>query len=431
MTRALPALALALVLAIDCTRPATANASRFLPSASAIRRAIPVTAWKAPNTPESQLFQYNFSNSPDGAEPTGDLIYVNGAIYGTTSTGGYDAGWGGNGTVFRLPINGKHESVLYSFKGGPDGAAPFGGLIYVNGTFYGSTNQGGGSPACSNGCGTVFALSPTGQETVLYRFRGGSDGALPLGNLLFANGALYGTTIGGGIYGPNCLAEGCGTIYRVSLNGSETVLHRFQGTTDGAGPAAGLINVNGTFYGTTYGTPTGLTSTIFTVTPSGVERVIYHFGDWAWQTIPKTGAIPTASLTYLNGLLYGTTTMGGLYDNGCVYSVAPNGVEHVVYSFTGKSDGANPQSDLIVLNGMLYGTAQMGGIKAAGTEFGVVFEVSPSGGERVVHAFDGPNGAQPIGGVLLVDGHLFGTTYQGGPPACGGPGCGTLFAVAP
>jgi len=161
------------------------------------------------------------------------LLDVGGTLYGTTY-------WGGatdNGTVFSVTPSGA-ESVIYSFKGGSDGGNPSAGLISVGGTLYGTTY---GNPAIGNG--TVFSVTPSGTETVLYSFKGGSDGAGPRAGLLEFNGLLYGTTLGGG--------NGNGTVFNVTLAGTETVVHSFQGGSDGKDPQAALINVHGTLYGTT------------------------------------------------------------------------------------------------------------------------------------------------------------------------------------
>src|SRR5436190_2003791 len=94
-------------------------------------------------------------------------------------------------------------TTLYSFTGS-DGARPYAGLIAdASGNLYGTTDNGGAS-----GYGTVFKVTPTGTETVLYSFTGGSDGAYPLAGLIAdASGNLYGTTYLGG-------ANGYGTVFK-------------------------------------------------------------------------------------------------------------------------------------------------------------------------------------------------------------------------
>jgi len=132
-------------------------------------------------------------------------------------------------------------SVLYSFEGGNDGRDPHAGLLNVNGTIYGTTEYGGGP--CHRRCpsGTVFAITKSGAETVLHSFKSGSgDGKDPRAGLIEVDGTLYGTTLLGGA---SCY---CGTVFKVTPSGAETVLHRFAGEPDGASPDAGLLNVTGT-----------------------------------------------------------------------------------------------------------------------------------------------------------------------------------------
>jgi uncharacterized repeat protein (TIGR03803 family) len=201
---------------------------------------------------------------PDGAGPTGGVIMdAAGNLYGTAGGGGAFS----QGVVFRLDPSGN-ETVLYSFKGGSDGDGPTSRLIMdTAGNLYGTTVVGGGSDTsgtCNSqttvsGCGTVFKLDPSGNETVLYSFKGGSDGALPFqlgdGRLVRdAAGNLYGTTLEGGsgpCTGRNQVVVGCGTVFKLDPAGNETVLYSFTGASDGAFPYAGLVmDPAGNLYGT-------------------------------------------------------------------------------------------------------------------------------------------------------------------------------------
>jgi len=166
---------------------------------------------------------YKFAGRPaDGGYPQGDLIDVNGTLYGTTAFGGSSSGCGSIitcGTVFSVTTAGK-EKVLYSFTGGSDGATPLAGLINVNGTLYGTTAFGGGSVFCDGGigCGTIFSVTTTGAEQVLHTFAGGSaDGANPLADLIDVKGTLYGTTeCGGPKCGQSGSLHGCGTVFALT-----------------------------------------------------------------------------------------------------------------------------------------------------------------------------------------------------------------------
>ncbi len=189
-------------------------------------------------------------SNADGGYPTGSLLYRRGELYGTTQLGGSSACFTGEsigcGTVFRVSTSGT-EKILYRFKDGTDGGFPDAGLINVNGTLYGMTS--GASASCTgSGCGTVFSLSTSGTLKTLYTFGGGADGAGPFGNLTDVNGVLYGTTTAGG--GSGC-GSGCGTIFKVSTQSTEHVLYRFTGSPDGADPQTTLADVNGVLYGAT------------------------------------------------------------------------------------------------------------------------------------------------------------------------------------
>ncbi|HEX3663850.1 MAG TPA: choice-of-anchor tandem repeat GloVer-containing protein [Rhizomicrobium sp.] len=154
---------------------------------------------------------YAFSGGTDGANPSGGLIRDNaGNLYGTTVNGG--SGWG---IVFRLASDGT-ETTLYTFKGGSDGAVPTGGLIQDKvGNLFGTTEIGGTDTGCvfGDGCGTVFELSPDGTETQLHVFKGGTtDGGIPYVGLYERAGYLYGTTYEGG---SGSCSGGCGTVFRL------------------------------------------------------------------------------------------------------------------------------------------------------------------------------------------------------------------------
>jgi uncharacterized repeat protein (TIGR03803 family) len=254
---------------------------------------------------------YGFAGSPDGNGPEARLLNVNGTLYGTTVEGG--ANICDCGTVFSIIPGGK-EKVVYSFGAyGNDGAFPESGLIDVKGTLYGTTSGGG-----TYNKGTVFSITTNGSEKVLYSFGGGSaDGASPSAGLINVSGTLYGTTGGGGAYNN-------GTVFSITSGGKEKVLHNFSGT-DGQQPLATLINVNGTLYGTTYAGGAGL-GTVFSITLSGHETVLHSFSE-STRTGEKDGAYPTSGLSYVNGTLYGTTSIGGgeptVFGSGTVYSITP------------------------------------------------------------------------------------------------------------
>jgi uncharacterized repeat protein (TIGR03803 family) len=310
----------------------------------------------------------------DGANPSSELIDVNGTLYGTT----YNGGKFGDGTVYSISTSGS-EQLLYSFRGGSDGANPSAALINVNGTLYGTTQNGGVTGLCkytsSRGCGAVYSITTAGREKVLHRFGGGSDGMWPEAPLIDVNGTLYGTTVYGGGYG--CYKSvGCGVVFSVNLKGSEKVLYTFQGGSDGISPASPLIDVQGTLYGTTeYGGGSGCRNgcgSFYRISLSGQEKVLHRF-----RSGPG-GSAPRAGLIEVNSKLYGTTTAGGnLSESGTIYSMSTAGVETVLYKFKGGSDGSCPDAPLIYANRRFFGTSAYGGISGGPDGLGTVFALTP------------------------------------------------------
>jgi uncharacterized repeat protein (TIGR03803 family) len=210
---------------------------------------------------------YDFSAANDGYSPEAPLTMdASGNLYGTTTSGG----GGQYGTVFQLsPPKDKHgrwvHTVLYAFQGGDDGSTPTSSAVFdKNGSLNGVTAYGGGSTNCFGGsCGTVYKLTPTlsgpWRHRVLYTFGGGTDGGDPMSAVTFdAKGNLYSTTLIGG--DPSCGSVGCGTIYRLQPEGGawkETVLHRFAGGDDGAGPGGLTFGKTNTLFGVAGGGVSG------------------------------------------------------------------------------------------------------------------------------------------------------------------------------
>ncbi len=381
--------------------------------------------------PNAAIFThlYSFKGSDDGAQPFAGLIELDGTLYGTTAYGGTGcSGTSGCGTVFESTTSGQ-ETVLYRFQGGKDGANPYAGLVDVNGALYGTTAGGGSGCSGSGGCGTVFKITTSGKETVLYSFKGAPDGLAPLGNLTVLNGKLYGTTRAGGA---GCSgSSGCGTVFRTTTSGIETVLYSFQGAQrekDGATPLAGLTQLKGSLYGTTANGGRDNLGTVFKITASGKETVLYRFGRRA-----ANGFDPEAGLINVKGTLYGTTRHSyGAHLSGTVFEITPSGKETVIYFFKGGNDGAFPEAGLFELNGTLYGTTTVGGGRH---ENGTIFQVTTGGVERVIRAFERKrDGIDPESNLIAVNGALYGTTVGGGGIVCTPfvpPGCGTIFEVTP
>lgn len=296
---------------------------------------------------------YRFTGSAGAGE--GVVKDAEGNLYGATTWGGDGAcKFAGCGTVFKLSKAGKF-TVLYSFKGWPDGAYPSGVIRDSEGNLYGTTVNGGSAHNgnCSlngvpYGCGTVFKVDASGKETVLHNFTDNSDGGYPEAGLIQdAAGNLYGTTGGGG--GAGCY-HGCGVVFKLDKAAKETVLYRFKGGNDGASPYAGLImDAQGNIYGTTgWGGISACSNlggegcgTVFKLSKSGKETVLYRFCSKSGcddGEEPLAGVIQDAK-----GNLYGTTIGGGGFSdcnslNGCgtVFKLDTKGEETVLHSFTGR-----------------------------------------------------------------------------------------------
>jgi uncharacterized repeat protein (TIGR03803 family) len=384
----------------------TGCASYAIPAANAPGASV-VPARPQPGPAEKIV--YRFQGRRDGAGGYADLLCVGSTLYGTTSRGGLFH----RGSVFALTIGGKNRTI-YSFRRRNDGLLPQAGLINVAGDLYGTTSDGGAYAS-----GTVFAVTPSGKERIVYSFKGGTtgDGSGPWGPLLALKRTLYGTTASGG-------ATDNGTVFAVTTSGDERIVYSFKGGHDGQRPYSGLIFANGLLYGTTNGTSQGgggLLGTVFSVTTAGSERVLYRFGG------APDGANPYAGLVNLRGTLYGTTVGGGTSNFGTVFAITPSGKERTIHNFKGGRDGEAPSAPLISRNGILYGTTQLGGGEQQRCDgCGTVFELSATHSEKVIYSFKfNPDGASPVAGLTAVDGALYGVTEEGG------YGLGTVFRLSP
>jgi len=310
--------------------------------------------------------------------------------------------------------------VIYNFTGkGSDGATPYGGpILDRSGNLYGSTYLGG-----KFGAGSVYKLSPNGSSwtyTSLYSLKAGADGSGPaFGSLAVYNGALFGTTEGGGSFG---------TAFKVApgANGwHETVVHTFGNGTDGAQPIGGVVfDASGNFYGTTSLGGAFGNGTAFQVSPAGTETELYSF------TGGNDGTNPPAGVTLdAHGNLFGTTSLGGVNGDGVIYELSPSGsgwTQTVLYSFQGLNDGANPVGGVILdKGGNLYGTTFDGGVNGGGT----VYKLSRSGGAwkmTVLYSFTGGYGGPYNKLTFDSKNNLYGATNGEG-----AHGFGSVFKLTP
>ena len=252
---------------------------------------------------------------------------------------------------------GMVETVLHSFAA-VDAEEPYYShlLLASDGNFYGLAESGG-----TNNYGAIFKITPAGVETVLWNFGNGSDGYEPYGSLIQGtDGNLYGMTEEGGV-------NNNGTVFKITLAGVETVLYSFAGGTDGEEPYGSLVqDSNGNFYGITYAGGTNSAGVAFKVTPAGAETVLWSFGGGT------DGSYPTGSLTLGNdGNFYGLANSGGTNGEGTIFQITPSGIETVLYSFSGPpSDGRYPDGDVSFgPDGTLYGDTNGGGASGLGIVF--------------------------------------------------------------
>ncbi|HEY5912250.1 MAG TPA: choice-of-anchor tandem repeat GloVer-containing protein [Verrucomicrobiae bacterium] len=382
-----------------------------------------------PETGAYSVLQDFTETGGDGVNPYGDLIEgLDGALYGVTQYGGASD----QGTVYKVNKDGSGSMVLKSFTGtSADGCRPSAGLAQgADGLLYGtamydSTYQ-SGSSTLVRGYGHVFKLQSDGNGyQMLRQFSGAPDGANPYGMLLLANnGAIYGTTMGGG-------SKSVGTVFRLNPDGaSYSVVKSFQdtGATDGARPYAGLIQgTNGVLYGTTSIGGSGSKGAVFKLNLDGTGYGLLK------SFAGSDGATPWAPLLEgQDGALYGTTAAGGANNKGTIFKLNADGTGFTVLKSFNGLDGAGPMAGLTQApNGVLFGTTTSGGAVDLMQSVGTVFQLNPDGsGFRVLKTFpQNGDGILPKSGVLLGgDGTLYGATFNGGR---GGNLYGTVFSLVP
>ena len=245
---------------------------------------------------------------------------------------------------------------------------------------------------------TVIPVSAAGTRvSTLHSFGGGDDGGLPNGLVQGTNGSLFGTTEFGG-------SHHFGTVFSLSTNGLLTTMVAFDGSNGGL-PLAGLTQgADGNLYGTTQFGGSNFTGNIFVLNTDGALTNLYSFSGASDGTSPATVFVQGN-----DGNFYGTTTTGGLFGEGSVFRVAPDGTFTNVYSFTGAADGADPTPELSLgPDGAFYGLTTAGAAKG----YGGVFHVTPAGLLTNLYSFKGgTDGYSPAGGLALgTDGNFYGVT---------------------
>jgi len=409
----------------NCVLKNGAKVSRFLPTAVSRTTAVVTNARItsvvvvsvlalaiAPAFAVTESVIYSFANPPDAYSPKCNLVLdTAGNMYGTTFSGGVN----NLGAVFKVTPTGT-ESVIYSFAGGSDGTHPVGGLVRdsMTGNLYGTTVYGG-----TTNNGTVFRLNPTtGAEAVLHSFKGGpTDGANPYSSVVRAGTTIFGTTFNGGAFG-------YGTVFKLTAAGKETVLRSFNSafpTQDGSYPYAGLVLRKGLLYGTTTLGGAHNLGTVFSISKTGAYARLYSFkGGTGDGEGPYAGVVFDPA-----GNLYGTTYVGGLDNAGTVFVITPAGGERLLHHFARNSaDGINPYASLIRFKGNFYGTTVKGGTANGGT----AYKITPAGTETVLHSFTGgTDGWNPFSAVVVGANNTFYSTTERG----GTVDLGTVFKLIP
>ena len=399
------------------------------------------TAVGSPAQTLSTIYSFcSQTNCADGLWPHAGLVQgTDGNIYGTTTRGGSSA----YGTIFKITPQ-DALTTLRTFDG-TDGADPMAALVQgTDGNFYGTTFNGGANddPSCafggSVGCGTVFRVTPGGSLNTLYNFCSQQycfDGAEPPSALVQGtDGNLYGTS--GGQVG--------GTFFKITPAGTLTTLYYFcsqPNCADGEYPLTLVQGADGNFYGTTYagGTSNNCNSdyypgcgTVFKITPQGTLTTLHSF-DNAGGCYPEAGLVQGT-----DGNFYGTTSEGGIggycgnlpVGSGTIFKITPDGTLttlHFFCSLSNCADGRAPYGELVqATDGNFYGTTNGGG---ANGDRGTIFRVTPGGAFTTLYSFcsqqNCADGILPYGKLMqAADGNFYGTTYEGGTN-----GAGTVFRL--
>ncbi|MGA2373610.1 MAG: choice-of-anchor tandem repeat GloVer-containing protein [Candidatus Korobacteraceae bacterium] len=414
-----------------CTRSRSATAALATAIVLVLTGAVAQSA-------QAQTYQvlYNFTGGQDGAYPEAGLTMDGGGnLYGTA----YQGGSMNRGTVYKLAHRGTGWALspLYNFTGQGDGGAPIAGVVFgPNGTLYGTTEFAGQD--CGEGCGVVFNVRPPTAicktvicpwtETVIYSFRGDTDGANPgYGDLTFDQaGNIYGTTYFGG-------TNSQGVVYKLTpSNGkwTESAIHTFSGASDGENPYSSVIfDTSGNLYGTTFAGGAHGYGTVYQLTPNGsnwTENTLYAFQSATNGGKPFGGVVFDTA-----GNLYGATSSGGSGSGGTAYELMPSNGSwtfDLLYSFTGSAYLPGSYGSLTKDSaGNFYGTTVKDGANGVGS----VFKLTPSnGGWTLTDLYDfagGSDGEIPYGSVLIdASGNLYGTASGGG-----ANGYGVIWEITP
>jgi len=339
----------------------------------------------------------NSANVEGGHPYAGMVMDGAGNLYGTTLTDGAFY----FGTVFKVDPTGK-QTTLHDFTGGADGGAPWGVLEQDEKcNLYGTTTNGGASSR-----GIVFKLDPAGNLTVLHAFNNADGNSPEAGVIRDASGNLYGMTMYGG-------SSDHGVAYRLDANGTYTVLHSFSGGTDGVGPRGPLLQDSaGNLWGMTLDGGSSGGGVIFKIDPAGNETIVHTFtGPDGFN--PLGGLVQDSA-----GNLYGTASAGGTQQSGVIFKIDTAGSFTLLYNFDGTTGGGGPWNIVLDAGGNIYGAAGAGDPTCGGDGCGVIYKLDTAGNQTILHSFSFTDGEFATDLMQDAAGNLYGTTMEGGLPAC-------------
>jgi uncharacterized repeat protein (TIGR03803 family) len=399
------------------TIPVSVTATNATGTSSAAALSIQILA-APPTLSEEYNVLHRFGDGTvtnDGNGPLSLIQGFDGNYYGISANGGAS----NQGAVFKMTEQGV-VSIFYAFSAATGIESPTSLIQAADGNFYGTTSY-----------GQIFKLTPSGQLTVLYSFGHNTlGGSVQLNSLIQGyDGNFYGTTVNDGLTGGvNGSASGFGTVFKITPQGTATILHTFNDgsvTSDGIQPNALVQGSDGNFYGTTRDGGTQNEGVTFKITPQGVVTILHSFG-----SVTNDGAYPYAALIEGDdGNFYGTTTQGGSSEShGTAFQMTPLGVVTILHAFgTGAlpNDGQFPYAPLIQgYDGNFYGTTENGGTVDGGT----IFQITPQETTTIIHNFadgsvtkDGTGPSLPL--IQGADGNFYGLT------AAGGDGDGTIYSI--
>jgi uncharacterized repeat protein (TIGR03803 family) len=380
------------------------NSQPFMPHQVAIEmRLFVVAMWVVLITSASMRAEvtlvHSFKGSAtEGYNPLGTLLLSNSTLFGMTNHGGRFDG----GTLFSVATDGTGFRTLHFFNDGSvpnDGRYPwYGALVQSGETLYGMTVEGGTYTG-----GTIFSIGADGAAYQIVHSFSYGDGQAPYGSLHLSGSSLYGMTAVSG-------ANDFGTIFKLETNGSAfSVMHNFAGGGDGAYPHGSLIQSGSTLYGMTTGFQTGTSSglgTIFRIETDGSGFQTLHAFELA------DGALPYGALVQSGSTLYGMTNAGGVPGRGTILQIQTDGAGFEVMHEFDEDDGLNPYGSLLLSGSTLFGAATN---ESGGGGAGTIFQIGTDGeGFRVLHAFNGADGAYPYGSLIQSGSTFYGMTVVGG-----------------